>query len=126
MVILLILIAVSVFTFCEVVTKKAEKKKHMEEKEEITGDPFEELAAAARDATQSIEELIAAIESQNARTQRSNAYREDRPSHRCDGDCANCPPHYGYRYGRWYYGHGHTRGCQRGGPGGDSRCTYRD
>ena len=22
----------------------------------------------------------------------------------CDGDCANCPPHYGYRYGRWYYG----------------------
>ena len=19
----------------------------------------------------------------------------------CDGDCANCPPHYGYRYGRW-------------------------
>ena len=21
----------------------------------------------------------------------------------CDGDCANCPDHYGYRYGRWYY-----------------------
>ena len=20
-------------------------------------------------------------------------------------------PHYGYRYGRWYYGHGHTYGC---------------
>lgn len=30
-------------------------------------------------------------------------------------DCANCPPHYGYRYGRWYYGHGHIYGCQRGG-----------
>lgn len=37
------------------------------------------------------------------------------PSSRCDGDCAHCPPHYGYRHGRWYYGHGHTEGCQRGG-----------
>ena len=36
----------------------------------------------------------------------------------CDGDCANCPAHYGYRYGRWYYGHGHRYGCQRGGNGG--------
>ena len=40
---------------------------------------------------------------------------------RCDGDCAHCPPHYGYRYGRWYYGHGHNYGCERGGNkgGGD-------
>ena len=37
---------------------------------------------------------------------------------KCDGDCANCPPHYGYRYGRWYYGHNHTEGCTRGGNGG--------
>ena len=37
---------------------------------------------------------------------------------RCDGDCAHCPAHYGYRYGRWYYGHGHQYGCQRGGNGG--------
>lgn len=36
----------------------------------------------------------------------------------CDGDCANCPPHYGYRYGRWYYGHHHQHGCQRHGKGG--------
>lgn len=34
---------------------------------------------------------------------------------KCDGDCANCPPHYGYRYGRWYYGHSHTEGCEFGG-----------
>lgn len=34
---------------------------------------------------------------------------------RCNGDCANCPPHYGYRYGRWYYGHHHTRSCEFGG-----------
>lgn len=33
----------------------------------------------------------------------------------CNGDCANCPPHYGYRYGRWYYGHGHNYGCEFGG-----------
>ncbi len=37
----------------------------------------------------------------------------------CDGDCANCPPHYGYRHGRWYYGHGHIEGCEFGGNKGD-------
>lgn len=40
------------------------------------------------------------------------------PGH-CTGDCANCPPHYGYRYGRWYYGHGHQHGCEFGGNKGD-------
>ena len=40
----------------------------------------------------------------------------------CDGDCANCPPHYGYRYGRWYYGHGHIEGCEFGGNRGG--CTW--
>ena len=34
---------------------------------------------------------------------------------KCNGDCANCPPHYGYRYGRWYYGHHHNHGCEFGG-----------
>jgi len=33
----------------------------------------------------------------------------------CDGDCANCPAHYGYRYGRWYFGHHHSHGCEFGG-----------
>ncbi|MBP3628507.1 MAG: hypothetical protein J6I95_03470 [Anaerotignum sp.] len=46
-------------------------------------------------------------------------------SHYCDGDCANCPPHYGYRYGRWYYGHGHQSGCERGGNGGHTGLTYK-
>lgn len=40
-------------------------------------------------------------------------------SGRCSGDCAHCPPHYGYRYGRWYYGHNHQRGCEFGGNKGD-------
>lgn len=39
----------------------------------------------------------------------------------CNGDCANCPPHYGYRYGRWYYGHDHTGGCEFGGNRGSGR-----
>lgn len=38
---------------------------------------------------------------------------------RCHGDCANCPPHYGYRHGRWYYGKGHQYGCEFGGNKGD-------
>ena len=47
-------------------------------------------------------------------------------SHQCMGNCASCPPHYGYRYGRWYYGHGHQWGCELGGNGGASGRTYRD
>lgn len=47
--------------------------------------------------------------------------REKKARHgrKCDGDCAHCPPHYGYRYGRWYYGHGHQYGCEFGGNRGD-------
>ena len=39
----------------------------------------------------------------------------NRHNGRCNGDCANCPLHYGYRYGRWYYGHDHVHGCEFGG-----------
>ena len=38
---------------------------------------------------------------------------------RCTGDCAHCPPHFGYRYGRWCYGHEHVYGCEFGGNRGD-------
>ena len=51
---------------------------------------------------------------------------DNKQSHYCNGDCDNCPPHYGYRYGRWYYGHGHQGGCERGGNGGATGQTYRD
>lgn len=41
-----------------------------------------------------------------------------KPTHkhsgRCEGDCSKCPPHYGYRYGRWYYGRNHRYGCEFG------------
>ena len=54
----------------------------------------------------------------------SNKKHKHRHNGRCDGDCANCPPHYGYRYGRWYYGHGHVRGCVFGGNKGDGSLPY--
>lgn len=44
--------------------------------------------------------------------------KKHKHSGKCSGDCANCPAHYGYRYGRWYYGHHHTHGCEFGGNGG--------
>ncbi|NMA07413.1 MAG: hypothetical protein GX928_06885 [Ruminococcaceae bacterium] len=52
----------------------------------------------------------------------ANALDKKRPKkrgRRCDGNCAKCPPHYGYRYGRWYYGKGHAHGCEFGGNKGD-------
>lgn len=55
-----------------------------------------------------------------------SGFDKPKKSNYCDGDCANCPPHYGQRYGRWYYGHGHQGGCQRGGNGGLWGKTYRD
>lgn len=45
----------------------------------------------------------------------SHLFDKKKHTGKCDGDCANCPPHYGYRYGRWYYGHGHVHGCEFGG-----------
>ena len=47
--------------------------------------------------------------------------QKEKHSGRCDGDCANCPPHYGYRHGRWYYGHDHVEGCVFGGNKGSGR-----
>ena len=44
-----------------------------------------------------------------------SASQKKKHTGKCDGDCANCPPHYGYRYGRWYYGHDHIEGCVFGG-----------
>ena len=44
--------------------------------------------------------------------------KKHKHSGKCDGDCENCPPHYGYRYGRWYYGHNHMEGCEFGGNSG--------
>jgi hypothetical protein len=45
----------------------------------------------------------------------SNGFKQHQHNGRCNGDCAHCPPHYGYRYGRWYYGHDHVHGCEFGG-----------
>lgn len=51
-----------------------------------------------------------------SRRQENDTYSSPRRHNgRCNGDCAHCPPHYGYRYGRWYYGHDHVHGCEFGG-----------
>ena len=70
---------------------------------------------------------VLSLNSKNVRRAPKN--RKIKPKHnpnRCDGDCDNCPSHYGYRHGRWYYGHGHQHGCERGGNGGAFGHTYRD
>lgn len=54
------------------------------------------------------------------------AGKRKRNSNYCDGNCNSCPRHYGYRYGRWYYGRGHRYGCQHGGKGNDPKRTARD
>ena len=63
--------------------------------------------------------LAASSEVSSSSRTKSNAdspsSQKKRHSGRCDGDCANCPPHYGYRHGRWYYGHDHIEGCVFGG-----------
>jgi hypothetical protein len=58
--------------------------------------------------------LALGVASENSQTVRKKEHNG-----RCDGDCAHCPPHYGYRYGRWYYGHHHQHGCEFGGNKGD-------
>lgn len=89
-----------------------------EEFEEIEDSPLEEVDIYINDYAEPptkkpgfFATLFAAIAGAEALSHSS------RPKHngRCNGDCANCPPHYGYRYGRWYYGHDHVHGCEFGG-----------
>ena len=47
------------------------------------------------------------------------SYEDWQPGH-CTGDCENCPPHYGYRYG-----HDHQYGCEFGGNRGSGGMDYR-
>ena len=63
---------------------------------------------------------------QGQQTHHSHRMGEKKDSGRCDGDCNHCPAHYGYRHGRWYYGHGHQHGCERHGNGGASGRTCRN
>lgn len=80
----------------------------------IAAEPEEKPAANPESEPQRTEHVdpvvFAAMVSQADRLSKPRAQRG-----RCSGDCAHCPPHYGYRYGRWYYGHDHTHGCEFGG-----------
>ncbi len=45
----------------------------------------------------------------------SGSSHTDTDWHRTGGQCSDSDedePHYGYRYGRWYYGTGHSWGCE--------------
>lgn len=59
-------------------------------------------------------ETLLSIASESSSRNSSNT----RNQRRCTGDCDHCPAHYGYRYGRWYYGHHHVYGCEFGGNDG--------
>ena len=58
--------------------------------------------------------FLLAFAGENSRKNKTKQHRG-----RCTGKCTTCPPHFGYRYGRWYYGKGHVRGCEFGGNKGD-------
>ena len=62
--------------------------------------------------------LLSVLAALAAGTALADREKEKHNDH-CNGDCDNCPPHYGYRYGRWYYGKGHQYGCEFGGNKGD-------
>ena len=90
-----------------------------EELEEIEEEPLEEVNICVDDFVDEKPKklgffgTLAAI--LGASQSIDNMNRPQRHNGRCNGDCANCPPHYGYRYGRWYYGHDHVHGCEFGG-----------
>lgn len=56
----------------------------------------------------------------------AGAFSKSRNNRRNNGSCNDEPPHYGYRYGRWYYGRGHRHNCQKGGNGRHPQRTSRD
>lgn len=79
-------------------------------------DAPEERAASAQDD----EELLPLLYLQSKKRKRPSLLKillgEDREKQEDE-------PHYGYRYGRWYYGRGHTCGCERG---DGEKCKKKD
>lgn len=95
--------------FCDLsldVYRKIARQHHLDLHEEA----MEEPQAKHRSRLGFFGTLLAAMTGWSLATNRGQ-----RHGGRCSGDCANCPPHYGYRYGRWYYGHNHVHGCEFGG-----------
>ena len=123
----------------KVVANKPEEKYEIEEERtDDAEDAFSELGRAAQGVADSINSFADDIErlpkkkkpgfwgtlaallgssssSSHSSSGNSGFSTKKKHSGRCDGDCDNCPPHYGYRYGRWYYGHSHSEGCVFGG-----------
>ena len=93
-----------------------------EEPEQLEEDePLEEIDISAGDHSPSPKRpgFFAALFGAIAGVNMARGSNQQQHNGRCNGDCAHCPPHYGYRYGRWYYGHNHVHGCEFGGNKGN-------
>ena len=97
---------------------REEEEYEDEEPEEIEADePLEEVDIYVEDYSPPPKRpgFFATLFGEIAGVSMASGSNQHRHNGRCNGDCAHCPPHYGYRYGRWYYGHDHVHGCEFGG-----------
>ena len=97
---------------------REEEEYEDEEPEEIEEDePLEEVDIYVDDFSPPPKRpgFFAALFGVIAGVSMASESQQHRHNGRCNGDCAHCQPHYGYRYGRWYYGHDHVHGCEFGG-----------
>ncbi len=97
---------------------REEEEYKNEEPEEIEADePLEEVDIYVEDYSPSPKRpgFFATLFGEISGVSMASGSNQHRHNGRCNGDCAHCPPHYGYRYGRWYYGHDHVHGCEFGG-----------
>ena len=97
---------------------REEEEYKNEEPEEIEADePLEEVDIYVEDYSPSPKRpgFFATLFGEISGVSMASGSNQHRHNGRCNGDCAHCPPHYGYRYGRWYYGHYHVHGCEFGG-----------
>ena len=122
----------NVKTNTKTVTEEAEEEDEIEEDDEIDDEEESEDEDEDEDTYESTPKkkklgfwgaLGTLLSSSTSSSSSTRSYSSEsswsspkkKHSGKCDGDCANCPPHYGYRYGRWYYGHSHSEGCVFGG-----------
>lgn len=97
---------------------REEEEYEDEEPEEIEADePLEEVDIYVEDYSPPPKrpDFFATLFGEISGVSMASGSNQHRHNGRCNGDCAHCPPHYGYRYGRWYYGHDHVHGCEFGG-----------
>ena len=104
-------------TSAKTATKEPEEEDEEAEYEDADEDTYESTAKKKKLGFWGALGMLLSSSSGPSSSTRSysskSSWRSPKKKHsgKCDGDCDSCPPHYGYRYGRWYYGHGHSEGC---------------